>query len=105
MYTTKVFNDDGSVEIYFEELKHWTEFDFLLDLIEKENDCKVISNKEMIYIRKAELVHNGIEFDLMHDDMLGNYILAKNDSDGEILKKLADNVIESIKNKLRKLDL
>lgn len=96
MHISKSFNDDGSVEIYFVGVELWDEFDIILDLLQNENKCKVLSNKEMIYIRKAELSWENINFELIQDDMLGNYISSHNPIDFENLEKIANQVLESI---------
>lgn len=100
MHISKVVNDDRSVEIYFEGIGDWDDFDLILGLLQQENSCKILSNKEMIYIRKAKLLRNNINFELIQDDMLGNYIFIENPESSETLVKLATNVIESIKYKL-----
>ena len=96
MHISKSFNDDGSVDIYFVGIELWDEFDIILELLQNENDCKILSNKEMIYIRKAELSWKNINFQLIQDDMLGNYISSHNPTDFENLEKIANRVIESI---------
>jgi len=96
MHISKSFNDDGSVEIYFVGVELWDDFDLIIDLLQKENDCKILSNKEMIYIRKAELSWRNIYFELIQDDMLGNYILSRNPSDFDNLEKLANHVMNDI---------
>lgn len=98
-----VKNEDGSTEIYFEHVNSWDDFDLLLKLLQQENDCEVLSNEEMIYIRKAELSKNGVKFQLWQDDMLGNYLYTNEDNVVPILEKMANNVIDSIKAKLEKV--
>jgi len=99
MHISKSFNDDGSVEIYFVGVELWDEFDLILDLLQNQNKCKILSNKEMIYIRKAELSWENINFELIQDDMLGNYILSRNPIDFDNLEKLANHVMKGIKEK------
>ena len=96
MHISKSFNDDGSVEIYFVGVELWDEFDIILELLQNENKCKILSNKEMIYIRKAELSWGNIDFELIQDDMLGNYISSHNPLDFDNLEKIANRVMESI---------
>lgn len=99
MHISKSFNDDGSIEIYFVGVELWDEFDLILDLLQNENKCKILSNKEMIYIRKAELSWENINFELIQDDMLGNYILSRNPDDFDNLEILANYVMRGIKEK------
>ena len=100
MHISKIENQDSSIEIYFEEVGHWDDFDLILGLLQQENNCQILSNDEMIYIRKAKLLWNNINFELIQDDMLGNYIYSKNPGDIIILERLAENIINSIKTKL-----
>jgi len=100
MHISKVVNPEGFTEIYFEEVGHWDDFELILGLLHQENDCQILSNDEMIYIRQAKLLWHNIKFELIQDDMLGNFILSKNSDDSEALEKLATNVIISIKEKL-----
>ena len=100
-----VKNEDGSTEIYFEHVGGWDDFDLILRLLQVENDCKLISNREMIYIRKAELSLNGINFQLLQDDMFGNYISTKDDNTVPALELLAQKVIDSIVLKLQTRNL
>ena len=94
-------NDDGSVELYFVGTEHWDDFDLILGLLQQENNCTILSNHEMIYMRKAELELNKITFELRHDDMLGNFLYTKDNMSIPLLEQLANRVIESIKQKLR----
>ena len=96
-------NEDGSTEVYFVGIEHWNDFDLLLGLLQQENNCKILSNQELIYIRKAELSRNGVKFHLIQDDMLGNYLHTDDEKDVAMLEHLANNVIESIKFKLKNL--
>lgn len=96
MHISKVENKDGFIEIYFEGVGHWDDFDLILGLLQQENNCQIISNKEMIYIRKANLMWNNIKFELMQDDMLGNFIISEKNDDTQALEQLATNVINSI---------
>lgn len=93
-------NDDGSVEIYFVGIEHWDCFNLLLGLLEQENGCKIVSNKEIIYFREAKLIHNNLYFSLRHDDMFGNYLFTNDTKDVQELEKLAINIVNSIKAKL-----
>lgn len=100
MRVSKVVNKDGSVELYFEHVGHWDDFDLILGLLQQENDCQILSNQEAIYIREARLRHKDIEFLVNQDDMLGNFISTKKPDDVPILEQLANNVIDSIKRRL-----
>jgi len=90
----------GKIHVYFHGIEAWDDFGMLLTLLQKENDCEILSNEEMIYIRKAELSRNGVNFQLMQDDMLGNYLFTENESQIPLLEKLAQNVVNSIKESL-----
>lgn len=95
-------NTDGSIEIYFEKVGHWDDFELILGLLQQENDCQILSNSDIIYIRKAELLWNNMHFELIQDDMLGNFILTKSPDDAGALEKLATDIINSIQTKLNK---
>ena len=94
-------NDDGSVELYFMGIEHWDDFDLILGLLQQENNCTIMSNQEMTYMRKAELELNKVTFELRHDDMLGNFLYTKDNRIAPSLEQLANRVIESVKRKLR----
>ncbi len=100
MHISKIINSDGSMELYFEKVGHWDDFELILKLLQQENDCKILSNEEMIYIRQAKLLWNSISFELIQDDMLGNFISSSNPYDFDKLEVLASNVLDSIKEKL-----
>lgn len=100
MHIAKSFNNDGSLEIYFVGLEHWDDFDIILKLLQRENDCKIISNNEMIYIRIAELTYENINFKLIQDDMLGNYLFSRNPVDFEKLVIMANHVMNIVINNL-----
>jgi hypothetical protein len=93
-------NDDGSIELYFVGIEHWDDFDLILGLLQQENNCTILSNQEMIYMRKAELERNKVTFELRHDDMFGNFLYTKDNTTTPSLEQLASCVIESIKQKL-----
>ncbi len=48
-------NNDGSTEIYFVQVDHWDDFDLIVSLLQQENDCQILSNQEIVYMRIAEL--------------------------------------------------
>ena len=98
---SRVRLEDGSTELYFEGVGDWDDFEALLTLLHTENNCEILSNEEIIYIRVAELSMNGIKFKLMQDDMLGNYLLTEDETIVPILEEVANKVIDSIKQKLR----
>ncbi len=95
-------NRDGSTEIYFVGVEHWDDFDLILELLQQENDCKILSNQELLYTRRADLLKSGVKFQLIQDDMLGNYLYTNEDSAVSILDQLANKVIKGIKDKLDK---
>jgi len=76
------------------------DFDLILGLLQQENDCQILSNEEKIYIRQAKLIWSDIEFELIQDDMLGNFLRSENPDDIQALERLATNVINSIIEKL-----
>jgi hypothetical protein len=98
-----VKNTDGSTEVYFVGIEHWDDFDLLLGLLQQENDCAILSNQEMVYMRKAVLSMSGIEFQLMHDDMLGNYLNTNDNNTVTLLEKMANRIIDSVTMKLNKM--
>jgi hypothetical protein len=104
MRTSVVRDNNGTLEVYFIGLGHWDDFEIILRFLQQENDCKILSNEELIYIRIAELVWQNINFELMQDDMLGNYILIRNLDDTEDLYQLALRVMNSIRLKLKELE-
>ena len=101
MHSLKVNNKDGTISIYFENLNYWEEYDLILSLLEKENQCKVIQNQGAVYAKSSRLKIEDIEFSLNHDDMLGNYLYTTNLQHVPLLEQLANNVINSIKAKLK----
>ncbi|NLG05979.1 MAG: hypothetical protein GX567_19450 [Clostridia bacterium] len=94
-------NENDSVELYFVGIEHWDDFDLILGLLQQENNCTILSNQEIIYMRKAELELNKVTFELRHDDMLGNFLYTKDNRHIPLLEQLANQVIESVKQKLR----
>jgi len=100
MHISQVVNKDDSIELYFDGVGHWDDFDLILGLLQQENDCQILSNEEKIYIRQAKLVWSDIEFELVQDDMLGNFLRSEDPDDIQALERLATNVINSIIEKL-----
>jgi hypothetical protein len=103
MRTALSKNDDGSTEIYFVKVSHWDDFDLVVGLLQQENDCQVLSKQEAIYLRVAKIQWNKIEFMVKHDDMLGNFIYTENPHEVPALERLANNVIASIQERLRRV--
>ena len=95
-----VVNDDGSTEVYFMGVDGWEDFELILALLQRENGCEALSNEELIYIREASIVKNGKEFKLIQDDMFGNYLYTKDSDLVPFLEELANNIINSIVQKL-----
>jgi len=100
-----VHNDNSSTEVYFVGLESWGDYDLILGLLQKENNCQIISDQEAIYIRKADLLWNGIKFQLVQDDMLGNFLFTPDNKVVPTLEQLAQNVIDSVMKKLKEKGL
>lgn len=94
-------HSDGSIHVYFNGIEAWDDFDLILGLLQQENNCKILSNQDVIYMRRAELELNRIIFEIRHDDALGNFLYTKDNKIIPFLEQLANHVIESIKQKLR----
>lgn len=94
-------HSDDSIHVYFNGIEAWDDYDLILNLLQQENNCTILSNQEIIYMRRAELEQNRIFFDLRHDDVLGNFLYTKDSWIIPLLEQLASRVIESIKQKLR----
>jgi hypothetical protein len=94
---------DGSTNLYFKGISHWDDFDLLLGLLQQENECEIINNFGAVYLRKAELKFGDINFALVQDDFLGNFLYTINSKDVPILEHLANNVIRSIQEKLKRI--
>jgi len=95
-----VVNDDGSTEIYFEGVRNWEDFDMLLILLQRENGCNVLSDEDLMFKREANISKDGKEFQLVQDDMFGNYLYTKDSDLVPFLEELANNIINSIVQKL-----
>lgn len=102
MHITKVINNDGSAEIYFEHLNYWEEYEVILKVLEKEKGCQILSEQDIEESRKAILRFKSLEFNLCHNYILGNFIYTINLKDIPTLEQLANDVIKNIKNKLDK---
>ena len=97
---SSVTHNDSSVSVYFEEFGHWDNFDWIVGLLEQENECEVISNDKSEHFRLAKLSHKDVAFDAWHSDMLGNFLFSTNGEDAELLNQLAENVIKSLTQRL-----
>jgi len=95
-----VTHDDSSVSVYFEDFGHWDNFDWIVGLLEQENECTVFSNDSSEHFRLAKLTHEEIAFDVWHNDMLGNFLFSANGQDADVLMRLAENVIAGVTQRL-----
>ena len=95
-----VAHNDSSVSVYFEEFGHWDNFDWVVGLLEQENECEVLSNDKSEHFRLAKLLHKDVAFDVWHCDMLGNFLFSTNEQDADLLNQLAESVIMSVTQKL-----
>jgi hypothetical protein len=100
MRISTVKHDDGTTAIYFEGISHWGDFDLIVGLLQQENKCDILSNKEIVYARIAQLSFNCKEFFVKHDGVLGNFLYTDDEEIVTHLEQLAQNVIDSIKDKL-----
>lgn len=71
MRISQVLNDNGSIEIHFEQLGYYEEFDIIAAALVKLG-CMTVNKSEKVYIREWEFMCNGFTFTLKHDDALGN---------------------------------
>jgi hypothetical protein len=97
---SKVKNNDGSVEVYFNDVGHWDYLDPIKNILINENQCVVIGENYMVTDKDVFMRFKNIEFTLAHNYMFGNYLLTKDDRVIPILEQLAQNVIDSIEQKL-----
>ena len=98
-------HDDESVSVYFENFGHWDNFDWIVGLLEQENDCETLANDKSEFSRLAQLSYKGTDFLVWHNVMLGNYLYSTNAQDADTLKQLAENVIMSVTQKLKEKGL
>ncbi|MDL2274280.1 hypothetical protein LJC34_07065 [Oscillospiraceae bacterium OttesenSCG-928-G22] len=103
MRISSVNNSDGAYKIYFEGVGHWDDFDLILRLLQQEENCIVGERRDIVYAREAELQNNDNAFQLRHDDALGTFLYTTDENLVELLERLANNVINSIKEKLERL--
>ena len=96
-----VKNNDGTTEIYFEHIGSWDDCGLIQRILVKENECSVIEEKDMVTDKDVLMQFKNIKFKLTHHYMLGNYLFTRDDSAVPILKQLAQNVIDSITQKLK----
>ena len=99
MRISVLINDEHCVEIYFEELGYWEEFDVILEVLERKG-CSVYTNQEMVYARRSELGKDGINFTLVHDSALGNFLFSTQLGDLNFLSNLGDEIIKDIQARL-----
>ena len=97
---SRVTHNDSSVSVYFEEFGHWDNFDWIVGLLEQENECAVLSNDKSEHFRLAKLTHKDVAFDVWHCDMLGNFLFSVSGQDADLLQQLAENVIASVTQRL-----
>ena len=91
-----VAHDDSSISLYFENFGHWDNFDWIVGLLEQENECEVLSNDESESFRLAKMSYKGIGFEVWHNDMLGNFLFSASGQDADVLMQLAENVIKGV---------
>ena len=101
MRIATVKNTDGSFEIYFNQLGSWDDCTLIEHILVKENYFLVTEEKDMITDKDVTLKSGEIQFLLRHHYMLGNFLYTENPNDVPILEQLANNVIDSIKQKLK----
>jgi len=93
--------NNGEKFIYFGGIDAWDDFDLLLDGLNKEEQCEKLSVDDLIYIRRAVLLKDGIKFQLMHDDSVGNFLLTRDKKVVPVLEELAKSVVDRIKKKIK----
>ena len=95
-----VTHDDSSVSVYFEDFGHWDNFDWIVGLLEHENECTLLSNDSSQHFRLAKLTHKETAFDVWHNYMLGNFLFCATGQDVDVLMRLAENVIAGVTQRL-----
>ena len=92
---THVNREEGSTWIFFRATDHWFHLPLPLELFEQENNCTVLSNQTTTF-REVRLKKGDIEFELLHDDLFGNFISTNNPKDVPALLELAESVLKSM---------
>ena len=95
-----VTHDDSSVSVCFENFGHWDNCDWIVGLLEQENECTLLSNDRSEHFRLAKMTHKEIAFDVWHNYMLGNFLFSATGQDVDVIMQLAENVIASVTQRL-----
>jgi len=91
--------DKDGVPIYFKKMGHFHYHKIILDILTKDLKCDVLSYDDLVTDIDSKLRWNGIEFDLNHHYMLGNFILSAPEH-ADALERLANQVADIINKKI-----
>ena len=98
-------HDGGTASLYFEHFGHRDSFDWIVELLEQNNDCVIHTNDAFDQMRIAKLSWNNIDFEVRHDNRLGNFLYTTNKQDIAALNRLAENVIKDVAQRLNEKGL
>lgn len=70
----------------------WEGFDKLIMFVQKYYDAKVLAEFDGPDARRWILESNGKQFELIHQDALGNYFLAPTEDSEEIVYQIANDI-------------
>lgn len=92
----------GFVSIYFEKISHLLEYDIILSVLVEELKCEVLTSFDLVYHKHNKLRWQNIEFELRHEDFMGNFIRTVPEN-ADILEQLANQAADIINENIEKV--
>jgi len=95
------YYSEKGLEIEFNGLEGWGDFELIFQVLRDDFQCKVIKRFDGPYSKYCEFIKDGIGFRLLNHPDIGNSLclINQNEKDNEYLKQLAQNVLKILKNR------
>jgi hypothetical protein len=91
-------NSHDQLEVKISAVPDWDGFDKLIDFIKQEYHAVSLNAYDGPDARRWILEIDGIQFELIHDDMFGNYLVAPTIESEEIVREIGKDLEERLKN-------
>ncbi len=86
------------LEVTFSVVNDWDSFDKLVTFVESHYSAKALTKADGPDARKWILVSNGIKFELVHDDVYGNYFLAPTEESEQLVLEITADLEQRLQN-------
>lgn len=90
-------NSNKQLEVKINAIPDWQGFDKLIIFLQQQYNTKILAEYDGPDARRWILASNGQQFELIHDDMFGNYLIAPNEDSETLINEIGRDLENRLK--------